>query len=231
MGNTLLSCDPPVARVYARSFARHGLAAPDDEVRRALGATWSEVARAFLSGEERWGGPGGEEGFWRRFVSAVFRRSGGGELPDGLLEELVAHFADERNWAVFPEVEESLRALKARGLRLSVVSNWDSTLPSLLSRLGLDRHFDEVVVSALVGASKPGPAIFEEALRRAGVAPGEALHVGDSLLEDYHGARAAGLLSLLLDRDGTAPEGVESIPSLASLAGRLDGAARPGLCP
>ncbi len=36
---------------------------------------------------------------------------------------------------------------------------------------------------------------------------------------------------LLLDRDGTAPEGVESIPSLDALAGRLDGAARPGLCP
>lgn len=201
------------------------------ELRAALGATWAEVAEGFLAGRERWGGPDGETGFWRRFVSAVFRRAGGGDLPDGLLEELVEHFADERHWAVFPEVERTLLHLRDLGYRIAVVSNWDSTLPSLLSRLGLDPLLDEVVVSALVGSSKPSPAIFEEALRRVGVSADEALHVGDSLLEDYHGARGAGLASVLVDRDGTAPSGVDTIASLADLAGRLDGRPRGGLSP
>ena len=201
------------------------------ELRSALGATWAEVAEGFLAGRERWGGPDGETGFWRRFVSAVFRRAGGGDLPDGLLEELVVHFADERHWAVFPEVERTLLHLRDLGYRIAVVSNWDSTLPSLLSRLGLDRLLDEVVVSALVGSSKPAPAIFEEALCRVGVSAEEALHVGDSLLEDYHGARRAGLAALLVDRDGTAPAGVDTIASLADLAVRLDGRPHDGLSP
>ena len=64
------------------------------------------------------------------------------------------------------------------------------------------------------GVAKPDPAIFERALARAGVAPHEALHVGDSLREDYHGARAAGLSALLLERHGTGPAGISTIQSL-----------------
>jgi putative hydrolase of the HAD superfamily len=104
-----------------------------------------------------------------------------------------------------------------------IVSNWDSTLPSLLERLGLAAAVDDVVVSALVGVSKPARGIFDEAVRRAGVAHAEALHVGDSLTDDYHGARDAGLRALLVDRRGRRPPAVESIASLADLPGRLDG--------
>ena len=80
-----------------------------------------------------------------------------------------------------------------------------------------------MVVSTLVGTSKPARGIFDEALRRAGVAAHEALHVGDSLHDDYHGARAAGLVALLLDRAGRVPkgDGIETIGSLAELPDRV----------
>ena len=81
--------------------------------------------------------------------------------------------------------------------------------------------FDGVVVSAVVGASKPSRAIFDEAVRLAGVRHSDALHVGDSLVDDYHGARAAGLHALLLDRLGRAPEGSETIRSLSELPPRV----------
>lgn len=192
-------------------------------MKAALRATWDEVAERAELGEARWGGEGGEEGFWRAFVAAAFRRSGGGGdgLPEGLLEGLIAHFADERHWAVFPEVRETLGGLKERGLKLAVVSNWDSTLPSLLARLGLAPYFDAIVVSALVGAAKPAARIFEEALAATGVAPHEALHVGDNLLEDYHGARRAGLSALLVVRDGGPADGAETVDSLSPLLERL----------
>ncbi len=76
-------------------------------------------------------------------------------------------------------------------------------------------------MSSLFGASKPSPAIFEEAVRMAGVAREEALHVGDSLHDDYHGAKAAGLAALLVDRSGKAPPGVESVASLAEIVPRV----------
>ncbi len=187
----------------------------------ALRGTWTVVAARQAQGEERWGHDDGERGFWRSFVQEVFRRVGGGDLPEGLLEELVIHFHRQESWSLYPEVLEVLAALRGQGLKLFVVSNWDSTLPALLDRLDLTRHFDGVVVSALVGSSKPAREIFDTALALAGVAAHEALHVGDSPSEDYEGARNAGLPALLLDRAGLAHDGFESIRSLQEILHRV----------
>ena len=151
----------------------------------------------------------------------VFSRVGGGALPEALLDELVTHFRKEESWSLYPEVLEVLSALRARGLKLVVVSNWDSTLPALLDRLDLTRYFDGVVVSALVGSSKPAREIFETALAAVGVEAHEALHVGDSPSEDYEGARNAGLPALLLDRAGVARHGFDSIRSLQEILPRV----------
>ncbi len=207
--------------VYGDAFRRWGLSADDSAVHDALRATWGHVAARQARGEERWGGGGGERAFWQDFVQDVWGRLGGGLLPEGLLDDLIVHFARQESWVLYPEVLEVLAALRERGLKLVVVSNWDSTLPALLDRLDLTRFFDEVVVSALVGASKPARAIFERALDAAGVAPHEALHVGDSPSEDYEGARSAGLPALLLDRAGVAGDGYETIRTLQEILPRI----------
>jgi putative hydrolase of the HAD superfamily len=220
-GQTLLEADPPVEKVYREAFATHGVEADLEAVRRAVHATWREVDARRERGEERWGGADGEAGFWRRFVEEVFGRSGGKGLPEPLLNGLIAHFREDKHWRVYPETREVLSALRGAGVTLLVVSNWDSTLPRLLERLELLPFFDRVVVSAVVGSSKPSRAIFDEAVRLAGVPHADALHVGDSLVDDYHGARAAGLHALLVDRSGRAPEGSEAIRSLSELPPRV----------
>lgn len=220
-GQTLLEADPPVEKVYREAFATHGVEADLEAVHRAVHATWREVDARRERGEERWGGADGEAGFWRRFVEEVFGRSGGKGLPEPLLNGLIAHFREDKHWRVYPETREVLSALRGAGVTLLVVSNWDSTLPRLLERLELLPFFDRVVVSAVVGSSKPSRAIFDEAVRLAGVPHADALHVGDSLVDDYHGARAAGLHALLVDRSGRAPEGSEAIHSLSELPPRV----------
>jgi HAD superfamily hydrolase (TIGR01509 family) len=55
---------------------------------------------------------------------------------------------------------------------------------------------DVVVLPSDAGAAKPDPRIFQLALRRIGVSPGEALYVGDDPEEDFAGARAAGLAAM-----------------------------------
>jgi putative hydrolase of the HAD superfamily len=119
----------------------------------------------------------------------------------------------------FPDVPPALAAL--RDHRLLVVSNWDCSLADWLGPAGLLEHVDAVVTSAEVGVAKPGRAIFERALELAGVAPGDAVHVGDSLENDVAGARAAGIRPVLVARDGAAPAGVEAIRSLAELPALL----------
>jgi putative hydrolase of the HAD superfamily len=103
-------------------------------------------------------------------------------------------------------------------MRLVVVSNWDWSLPEWLERAGLAELVDGVVSSALVGSAKPSPQIFRVALELAGVAPDEALHVGDSIASDVQGAHAAGVRAVLIDRGGRGPERVEAIRSLDELA-------------
>ena len=208
-------------QVYGEVFRRWGVPAADGDVLAALHGTWGLVAARQARGETRWGHEGGERGFWRSFVQEVFTRVGGGPLPEGLLDDLVDHFARPESWSLYPEVLEVLEALRENGLKLLVVSNWDSNLPALLDRLDLTRHFDGVVVSALVGSSKPAREIFETALALAGVAAHEALHVGDSPSEDYEGARSAGLPALLLDRAGLGHDGFESIRSLQEILPRV----------
>ncbi len=221
-GQTLLDADPAVEMVYRDAFAAHGLPRSAGDVHAAVVKTWGDVAVRRARGEERWSIGGGEHVFWRAFVAEVWAQLGGnGALPQELLPVLVRHFREPGNWRVYPEVPDVLAALRAAGLKLFVVSNWDSSLPPLLSALGLTPFFDGLLVSALFGSSKPAPAIFKEAVRRAGVPAGAVLHVGDSMHDDYDGARAAGLAALLVDRHRRAPAGVEAIASLEEILPRV----------
>jgi putative hydrolase of the HAD superfamily len=117
------------------------------------------------------------------------------------VDELVAAI----RFTTYPDVVPALSALRDRGLRLVVVSNWDCSLPRVLESCGLGGMLDGTVTSAEAGARKPDPAIFARALELAGCEASEALHVGDTAEEDVAGARAAGIRPLLIDRGG--PDG------------------------
>jgi putative hydrolase of the HAD superfamily len=87
---------------------------------------------------------------------------------------------------------ETVHSLRARGLELGVVSNWDIGLTEQLERLGLASLFGTIATTAEAGAPKPEPAVFRLALERLGVDPSRALHVGDEQ-GDRDGAAAAGM--------------------------------------
>lgn len=130
----------------------------------------------------------------------VFAQLGVAGDHAGLARRFLERFWSDGNWAVFPEVHDVLRALRDRGVRLGVLSNAPSDLPSFLDRLGITPLVDFVVVSALEGVRKPDRRIFAAALERAGVGPEAALHVGDMYLEDLLGGSAVGLRTLLMER-------------------------------
>lgn len=121
----------------------------------------------------------------------------------------------------FPEVLEVLRALRKGRRPLLIVSNWDCSLPEWLRHTGVLELVDGVVTSAGAGAAKPDPAIFRHALELLGEPADQTLHVGDSLDNDVAGARAAGIRPVLVQREGDAPPGVESISTLLDLPALL----------
>jgi putative hydrolase of the HAD superfamily len=121
-------------------------------------------------------------------------------------------------FTAYPDVLPALRELRGRGLTLVVASNWDCSLRDWLDPPGILALVDAVVTSAEVGAAKPSPRVFERALAVAGVAPVQALHVGDKVDNDVEGAAAAGVRGVLLQREGSPPPGIDAIGSLAELA-------------
>ncbi len=124
-------------------------------------------------------------------------------------------FHDPSTYAIFPEVFDTLAALRRTVPRLGILSNWGWYLPELCEQLGLAPYLDFVVVSARVGCSKPNPCIFREMLRQAGSTPERTLHVGDSLSADVRGAQGMGITGVLIDRTGTATPG--NCPVIRSL--------------
>ena len=92
-----------------------------------------------------------------------------------------------------------LEALRAHGLKLALVSNafdpgW--LLHRDLEQMGIAQRLDFSVFSSEVGTRKPHPAIFQRALGALGVAPENALFVGDRLYEDIRGAGELGMTTV-----------------------------------
>lgn len=125
----------------------------------------------------------------RRECVGVFLDSLGAGLDPAVFAPA---FVSSLEFRALPGSVEMLRELRARGIALAVVSNWDCSLRDVVTRLGLGSLFSAIVASADVGSEKPDPGIFRAALERLGIAPGRALHIGDEPA-DAEGARAAGL--------------------------------------
>jgi putative hydrolase of the HAD superfamily len=218
-GATLLHPDPPVEEIYAREFSSGAATFSPADLSRGLERAWAEV-HAENRGD-RYGGVRGEGEFWRGFLNRVRRHLDGGDVSPEVFARLAAHFRDPGSWAVFEDVRGTLEELESREILLAVVSNWDSHLPALLEALGLAGRFRAISVSAIEGTGKPEPDIFLRTCARLSLSPAEVIHVGDSLIEDYQGARAAGLSALLLDREGKHAGLPDRLDSLALLPERL----------
>lgn len=215
---TLLELEPPVPRLRRLLAERLGLAVSEARAQEALAG---EIA--FYRAHHLEGADAASLSDLRARCTEVLRAglgpAGAGADPG----ELQAAMLGALRFRAYPEVPDALAALRAAGLRLVVVSNWDCSLPTALEQAGLERAVDAVVSSAALGVAKPAAAIFEHALEVAGVPARQAWHVGDSLDEDVLGAQAAGATAVLVAREPAAggPGGIRTVRSLAELAATL----------
>jgi putative hydrolase of the HAD superfamily len=121
----------------------------------------------------------------RRDCAGVFLEAVQADLDAG---EFAPAYIGAIRFEVLPNVVEAIERLRALGLELAVVGNWDLSLHERLEELGL-AHFFSAVVHA---AGKPAPGGLLEALRQLGVPPVRALHIGDEN-SDEQAAGAAGM--------------------------------------
>jgi HAD superfamily hydrolase (TIGR01549 family) len=197
----------PEALMKAEPIARREL---DD--RRVIGGT-TDASRGWL------------------FFDLVLAQAGisRSDATGAALTDLHRYHTASNLWEyVPPYVVPVLERLRARGLRLVVVSNANGTLLKHMERLDLTRRFDCVLDSADEGVEKPDPRFFEIALARSGAQKETTIHVGDLYHVDVVGARSAGLRGVLVDEMNLRPDAdcprVKSLDELASriAAGEFD---------
>ncbi len=194
-----------LCREQGRPFSR-------DQIEEAFRPLWEELIR---EQGEHWVSDEGIRRAFHRLYGHLFR-SLGLSHPEELASLVYERSLEPSNWQLFPEVRPVLKGLKEHGFILGVVSNWETTLQDILDHLGVTPYLDFVVISSAMGAAKPHGEIFRLALERAGVRAEETIYVGDTYHIDILGARAAGLIPLLLDRSGKAPPHLDC-PLLRSL--------------
>ena len=199
-GGTLLHPYPSVGEIYAREAARFGSKADAALLEKLFRQGWHE--RDGLGGLESHSDEAKERAWWYETVQQVFSRVGGVNDFDRFFHELYDLFARPEVWRLYPGVLEVLREIRRQKKCVAIVSNWDSRLFKLCDELGLTPEVDFILASAVFGAAKPSPKIFEEALRRAGADPKKSVHVGDSLSDDVAGAGRLGIRSVLIDWGG-----------------------------
>ncbi len=216
---TLVAMEPPAPRLRAELARRAGLYISADAAEAAFRAEIAFYLEHHLQGRDA----GSLERLRDRCAAIVGESLDvPGLEPGAVREAMLAAIRFEAQ----PDAVAALRALRSRGVRLVVASNWDCSLGEVLAGAGLLPLVDGVVSSAVAGAAKPDPALFDAALAVAGTPAEEAVHVGDSPDHDVAGARAAGVRAVLLDRRGVAATAdVPVIRRLDELPSLLLGAA------
>ena len=114
-------------------------------------------------------------------------------------------------WTPYPDTEPTLLALRDRGLRIAIVSDFAWDLRTHLAHHGLDALIDTCVISFEQGREKPDPQLFLKACADLGTEPRATLMIGDNPVRDG-GATACGLRTYILPAENrTAERGLADV--------------------
>jgi HAD superfamily hydrolase (TIGR01662 family) len=195
---------------YRESCARHGIVVDEgrfDEACVQAAAVLDDSAEAYDAGLY--------VAYTRRIIEAM---GGTGPALDRVSREIYDEWAQHAHFSLYDDVADALRELRARDVRLGLISNSHRCLVSCQSHFELDGLIDVAVSSSDYGVMKPHPPIFQRALSLMDVRADEAVMVGDSVSHDVNGARRVGMRPILVVRGGATPVVGDDVTVVRSLA-------------
>ncbi|MBV7294249.1 HAD family hydrolase [Corynebacterium sp. TAE3-ERU16] len=205
------------ARAASRTWARE-LGLRGDQTDR-----WFEIERRWFEAYEQ-----GTVSHLEQRRGRTREFTGDHTLTDSACDELFGRFLSlyRDAWTAFPDAEPALRRALETGARVAVLTNSVAEIQSeKLRRTGLDLPGVRLLASGDLGVAKPRPECYRKALELLGVAPGEAVMIGDSYANDVAGPRRAGMAAVWLNRDDL--PAVNGDPGVAGLAGFPPGGMTP----
>jgi putative hydrolase of the HAD superfamily len=201
---TIIGVKDGVGEIYSEFAHKFGVECDPAQVNIAFYQEFKVADPCVFPGATSAEIPDREYQWWRSINQRTFTRLG--KIEDfndfeGFFAELYTYFATTAAWEVYPDTVEALDRWQKQGCILGILSNFDTRLYTVLDALDLRKYFSSITISTEAGAAKPSNLIFQQALSQHHCSASNAWHIGDSLLEDYQGATAAGLQAWLIQRD------------------------------
>jgi putative hydrolase of the HAD superfamily len=200
---TLFGVRGSVGEIYGDIARQMGVDIPAESLNRAFFESFKIANPLAFPGVDSAQIPELEFQWWREIARGTFARGGGWEKFadfNAFFQQLYDYFATEEAWYVYPDVFPALQTWKTQGIDLGIISNFDTRIYPVLERLELKEFFSSITISSLVGSAKPNEKIFAVALEKHNCISEQAWHIGDSIKEDYYGAKAVGMRAFLLER-------------------------------
>jgi len=200
---TLFDVKGSVGEVYSQIAQEFGVKVSAETLNRTFIQSFKAAPPPIFLDAETQDIPQREFDWWRTIALNTFESAGViKQFSDfsAFFSELYIHFGTAQPWFVYPDVLAALVNWRRLGIELGVLSNFDSRIYSVLQSLGLRDFFKSVTISTQAHAAKPDPQIFAVALKKHNCSAEAAWHIGDSITEDYYGAKAAGLRGIWIDR-------------------------------
>ena len=210
VGNTLLKPHPSVSEVCRQVLAEAGHVHDLSAIDRLMPLVDAYYEDRYREDDTFWTSEEQTSSVWVGMYSVMCRELGIHADAAELARRVYQEFGDASRWRLYDDVLPAFERLRNRGIRLGIISNWDSRLRRVLQGLGVGEYVDTIVSSADVKLRKPDPRIFELACSRLDVQADAAAHVGDHHYSDVVGATAAGLRAVLVDRSGSTATRAES---------------------
>lgn len=247
---TLFGVKGSVGEIYGAIARKYNVNACDQALNQAFIQNFTTAPKIAFPQVSPLEIPNYEYAWWYDIAKLTFSQVGAFEQFkdqdfDLYFEEMFKFFATPEAWYIYDDVIPNLEHIQKLNeklnqksnqdqsekpkIELGIISNFDSRIHHVLENLGLAKYFASVTISTEVGAAKPDSLIFEAAIAKhlkSNSSNNSKVqtfwHVGDSLKEDYEGARKSDtkgniLRGIWIDRSGSSMSEVKSIASFNDL--------------
>jgi putative hydrolase of the HAD superfamily len=160
-----------------------------------------------------------DEEVWVLFTERIIQGMGGAGDTYACALEMTRAWERAEHFELYEDALPVLDGLRARGLKLGLLSNTGRDLDVFVSHHRIE--VDAILTSRVHGKTKPHETIFRAMLEKLAVAPATAVMVGDDPEDDIAGARSVGIEAWLVDREGRFPDHSHRLTDLRALPAAL----------
>ena len=206
-GGTILDPHPSFPELFAKTCVAQGYEVTQHDVSEVQEKLAPHLVELLDEADLPHGptlSPAASRTFWTFTYTRFLAELG---IEDGVMaDKLYETFSASESYRLYDDVKPTLDAIETAGMRLGLISNFDSWLEEMLLEMEVGHVFDPAIISGLEGIEKPDPAIYRLAVERAGAEPARCVHIGDSPAMDMEPATSVGIVPILIDRAGRYPD-------------------------